>query len=118
MKQDNLSLHQWQISTCPYMLTDSITNRRHLFSRKSNFRGEPYPWEGEEGDKEAGLLEDCGQMMPIIDRIVYQLEKENFPLLGKFLQVYYAMPLVKRGECVLWRRVTCEDALGKAEVSE
>src|SRR5690625_7922489 len=88
MAQHNLSLNQWPVGTGPYMLTDSITNRRHVLSRNPNFRGEPYPCEGEEGDKEAGLLEDCGQMMPFIDCIVFKLVKEYVQLLGNFLLGY------------------------------
>src|SRR5690625_2036136 len=114
MAQHNLSLNQWPVGTGPYMLTDSITNRRHVLSRNPNFRGEPYPCEGEEGDKEAGLLEDCGQMMPFIDRIVFQLEKENVPLLGKFLQGYYDIPQVERGEYGVSMTVAADDSPDKA----
>src|SRR5690625_2572276 len=112
--QHNLSLNQWPVATGPYMLTASITNRRHVLSRNPNFRGEPYPCEGEEGDKEAGLLEDCGQMMPFIDRIVFQLEKENVPLLGKFLQGYYDIPQVERGEYGVSMTVAADDSPDKA----
>ena len=35
-------------------MTEYIENRRHVMERNPNFRGEPYPCEGEPGDKEKG----------------------------------------------------------------
>src|SRR5690625_1716371 len=114
MAEHNLSLNQWPVGTGPYMLTESITNRRHVLGKNPNFRGEPYPCEGEPGDEEAGLLADCGQLMPFIDRIVFQLEKENVPLLGKFLQGYYDIPQVERGEYGVSMTVAADDSPDKA----
>ncbi len=37
------------------MLTEYIENRRHVLQRNPNFRGEPYPCDGEPGDREQGL---------------------------------------------------------------
>jgi ABC-type transport system substrate-binding protein len=92
MAQRNLSLNHWPVGTGPYMLTESLQNRRHVLSRNPNFRGEPYPCEGEAGDQAAGLLVDCGKMTPFIDRIVFNIEKESIPLQGKFMQGYYDIP--------------------------
>ena len=114
MAEHNLSINQWPVGTGPYMMTESITNRRHVLSRNPNFRGEPYPCEGAEGDQEAGLLDDCGQLMPFIDRIVFQLEKESVPLLGKFLQGYYDIPQVERGEYGVSMTVAADDSPDKA----
>ena len=44
--------------------------------RNPNYRGEPYPCEGMPGDKEAGLLADCGKPTPFIDRLVSTIERE------------------------------------------
>jgi len=114
MAEHNLSLNHWPVGTGPYMLTESINNRRHVLSRNPHFRGEPYPCEGAPGDKEAGLLQDCGQMMPFIDQIVFQLEKESVPLLGKFLQGYYDIPQVERGEYGVSMTVAADDSPDKA----
>jgi ABC-type transport system substrate-binding protein len=94
MAQHNLSLNTWPVGTGPYMLVESITNRRHVLARNPNFRGDPYPCTGEPGDAAAGLLADCGKPTPFIDRIVMSLEKESVPLMGKFLQGYYDIPEV------------------------
>lgn len=114
MARHNLSLNQWPVGTGPYMLTESITNRRHVLSKNPNFRGEPYPCEGEPGDEQAGLLADCGELMPFIDRIVFQLEKESVPLLGKFLQGYYDIPQIERGEYGVSLTVAADDSPDKA----
>src|SRR3546814_19021841 len=57
----DLSLNTWPVGTGPYMLVESIVNRRHVLQRNPNFRGEPYPCQGEPGDRQAGLLDDCGK---------------------------------------------------------
>lgn len=114
MDQHDLSLNTWPVGTGPYMLTESIRNRRHVLTRNPNFRGEPYPCEGESGDEAAGLLVDCGKPTPFIDQVVFTLEKESVPLLGKFLQGYYDIPQVERGDYGVAMTVAAEDSPDKA----
>jgi ABC-type transport system substrate-binding protein len=114
MAQRNLSLNHWPVGTGPYMLTESLQNRRHVLSRNPNFRGEPYPCEGEPGDQAAGLLADCGKMTPFIDRIVFNIEKESIPLQGKFMQGYYDIPQVDRGDTGVAMLVAASDSSEKA----
>jgi len=114
MAQRNLSLNHWPVGTGPYMLTESLQNRRHVLSRNPNFRGEPYPCEGEPGDREAGLLADCGKMTPFIDQIVFNIEKESIPLQGKFMQGYYDIPQVDRGDTGVAMLVAASDSTEKA----
>ncbi len=114
MAQQNLSLNNWPVGTGPYMLGESIQNRRHVLERNPNFRGEPYPCEGEPGDRAAGLLVDCGKMTPFIDRIVFNMEKESIPLQGKFMQGYYDIPQVDRGDTGVAMLVAASDSTEKA----
>lgn len=114
MAEHDLSLNTWPVGTGPYMLTESIRNRRHVLTRNPNFRGDSYPCVGEPGDKEAGLLNDCGQPTPFIDSVVFHLEKESVPLLGKFLQGYYDIPQVERGDYGVAMTVAAEDSPDKA----
>ncbi|MDP4908578.1 MAG: ABC transporter substrate-binding protein [Burkholderiaceae bacterium] len=114
MAQRNLSLNHWPVGTGPYMLTESLQNRRHVLSRNPNFRGEPYPCEGEPGDQAAGLLADCGKMTPFIDRIIFNIEKESIPLQGKFMQGYYDIPQVDRGDTGVAMLVAASDSTEKA----
>lgn len=114
MAQRNLTLNNWPVGTGPYMLTESIQNRRHVLARNPNFRGEPYPCEGEPTDRAKGLLADCGKMTPFIDRIVFNIEKESIPLQGKFMQGYYDVPQVDRGDTGVAMLVAASDSTEKA----
>jgi ABC-type transport system substrate-binding protein len=71
------------------MLSENDPNSRMVLARNPNFRGEPYPSEGEPGDAERGLLADAGKTMPFLDKAVYTREREAIPLWNKFLQGYY-----------------------------
>lgn len=114
MAAHDLSLNTWPVGTGPYMLVKSIPNRRHVLARNPNFRGDPYPCEGAPGDEQAGLLADCGKPTPFIDRIVFSLEKESVPLMGKFLQGYYDIPEVDGGGYGVAMRVAAGDSAEKA----
>ena len=96
MAERNLGMNYWPVGTGPYMLTEYQENRRHVLSRNPNFRGEPYPCEGEKTDQAAGLLADCGKPTPFIDRVVFTIEKERIPHKTKFMQGYYDNPEVSR----------------------
>ena len=89
MAEVGLSLDTWPVGTGPYMMSEFVKDRRHVLVRNPNFRGEPYPCEGMPGDREAGLLDDCGKTMPFVDSYVSTIEREAVPLRGKFRQGFY-----------------------------
>jgi ABC-type transport system substrate-binding protein len=89
MAEKNLTLDWYPIGTGPYMLSENNPNARMVLERNPNYRGERYPCEGEAGDKEAGLLANCGRTLPFIDKVVFTREKEQIPYWNKFLQGYY-----------------------------
>ena len=89
MEEKNLTLDWYPVGTGPYMLTENDPNARMVLERNPNFHGETYPCEGERGDREAGLLADCGKSLPFIDKAVFTREKEQIPYWNKFLQGYY-----------------------------
>ncbi len=60
-----------------------------VLTKNPYYDSETYPVEGEPGDAEAGLLQDAGKPLPLIERIVFSLEKETIPYWNKFLQGYY-----------------------------
>ena len=70
MSRRNLNPDTWPVGTGPYMLSEYIPNSRMELVRNPNYRGVPYPCEGAPGDKEKGLLDDCGKNTPFIDKIV------------------------------------------------
>ena len=89
MREINVTLDWYPVGTGPFMLTENNPNRRMVLEKNPNFRGELYPFEGDEGDRDKGLLVDAGKPMPFIDKAVYSLEKESIPAWNKFLQGYY-----------------------------
>ena len=89
MAEKNLTLDWYPVGTGPYMLIENDPNARMVLERNPNFHGETYPCEGEPGDREAGLLADCGNPLPFIDKAVFTREKEQIPYWNKFLQGYY-----------------------------
>ena len=66
------------------------------------------------GRQAAGLLADCGKPTPFIDRAVFNVEKEAIPLTGKFLQGYYDVPQIERGEYGVAMLVAAGDSQDKA----
>jgi hypothetical protein len=89
MQQNNLTLDWWPVGSGPYYLSENAPNRRMVLTRNPYYDSEAYPSEGEPGDAQAGLLADAGKPLPLIDRIVFSLEKETIPYWNKFLQGYY-----------------------------
>jgi oligopeptide transport system substrate-binding protein len=89
MAEKNFTLDWWPVGTAAYMLTENNPNSRMVLERNPNYRGEPYPSDGEAGDREKGLLADAGKTMPFVDRVVFSREKEGIPYWNKFLQGYY-----------------------------
>lgn len=89
MAEKNLTLDWYPVGTGPFMLSENDPNRRMVLERNPNYHGESYPCEGEPGDRQAGLLADCGKPLPMIDKAVFTREKESIPYWNKFLQGYY-----------------------------
>ena len=105
-----LTLDTWPVGTGPYMMTEFIKDRRHVLKRNPNFRGEPYPCEGMPGDKEAGLLDDCGKTMPFIDSFVSTVEREAVPQHGKFRQGFYDIEVFERTDTGMDYIVAMQDS--------
>ncbi len=114
MAAKNIGWNTWPVGTGPFMLTESLENRRHVLSRNPHYRGEPYPCEGSEEDRALGLLEDCGKPTPFLDQVVFSIEKEGVPLQGKFMQGYYDIPQIGRGEYGVAYLVAIGDSEDKA----
>ncbi len=89
MRERNLMLDWWPVGSGPYYLSENDPNQRMVLTRNPNYDSETYPAEGEAGDAQAGLLADAGKPLPLIDRVVFSLEKETIPYWNKFLQGYF-----------------------------
>ncbi len=118
LRRNNISLSTWPVGTGPYYLAESKQNRRHVLARNPNYRVDPYPCEGEQTDRDKGLLVDCGKPMPFIDSVVMQLEKEAVPTTTKFLQGYYDSPQISRVDTGQGYLVAAQDDPNKAKLYE
>ena len=110
MAAHGLSLDTWPVGTGPYMMVESVPDTRHVMKRNPNYRGEPYPCEGIDADKNNGLLADCGKKTPFVDTIVAVIEKEGVPLRAKFRQGYYDVPRIERTDDGLEYLVEMDDS--------
>jgi ABC-type transport system substrate-binding protein len=89
LAERNITLDWYPLGSGAFMLSENNPNRRMVLTRNPQFHGETYPSAGMPADRAAGLLEDAGQPLPMVDRVVYALEKESIPYWNKFLQGYY-----------------------------
>lgn len=64
------------VGTGPFRLAQFSVGGRLTWERNPTFRGELYPSEGAPGDREAGLLEDAGKRLPLVDRLVVEMHSE------------------------------------------
>jgi ABC-type transport system substrate-binding protein len=74
------------VGTGPYKLNVWRRGSYIELVRNPTFRGELYPSEGEEGDAEAGYLDDAGRPIPFADKVVWTVIEEYQPTWLLFLQ--------------------------------
>jgi ABC-type transport system substrate-binding protein len=98
MAKNSLSLDVWPVGTGPFMAAEYDADRRHVLVRNPNYHGATYPCEGMPGDKELGLLADCGKKLPFIDKLVFNTEKDKTPLRAKFTQGFLDVPEIERND--------------------
>lgn len=67
------------VGTGPYLLPEFTQAKKITYVRNPKFREKLYPTEGEEGDKEKGLLDDAGKRLPLNDKIVVEVITEDQP---------------------------------------
>jgi ABC-type transport system substrate-binding protein len=89
MRERNLTLDWWPVGSGPYYLSENDPNQRMVLTRNPYYDSETYPAEGESSDTGDGLLADAGKPLPLIDKVVFSLEKESIPYWNKFLQGYF-----------------------------
>ena len=89
MAERNFTLDWQPVGTGAFYLAENEPNRLMRLQRNPFYRDDFYPSEGEAGDAAAGLLLDAGKRLPLVDSVVFSLEKEDVPYWNKFLQGYY-----------------------------
>ncbi len=76
------------VGSGPFMLTEYVPKSRIVLEANPNRFAEFYPTEGMPGDAEAGLLQDAGQPLPRVEKIIYSTIKEGVTAWNLFLQGY------------------------------
>ena len=89
MAEKNFTLDWQPVGTGAYYLAENDPNRVMRLERNPHYHDDFYPTDGDPGDREAGLLADAGKRLPMVDTVIYALEKEDVPYWNKFLQGYY-----------------------------
>jgi len=89
MADKNLTLDWQPVGTGPFYLSENDPNRRMVLKKNPYFHGETYPADGDAADRQAGLLADAGKPLPLVDEVVFSLDKEIIPRWSKFMQGYY-----------------------------
>lgn len=87
--EKNITLDTSPVGTGPYYLVENNPNQVMRLKKNPNFHDEFYPQEGLPYNASQLLLADAGKKLPLIEEVVYTLEKESVPLWNKFLQGYY-----------------------------
>lgn len=98
MAKNSLTSDVWPVGSGPFMAVEYDADRRHVLVRNPNYHGATYPCEGMPGDKELGLLDDCGKTLPFLDKLVFNTEKDKTPLRSKFTQGFLDVPEIERND--------------------
>ena len=79
MAEKNFTLDWQPVGTGAYYLAENDPNRVMRLVRNPHYHDDFFPTGGE----------DVGKRLPMVDQVVYSLEKEDVPYWNKFLQGYY-----------------------------
>lgn len=67
------------VGTGPFVTGPYTQGNRIEYKKNPAFREVTYPTEAMPGDKEAGLLADAGKKLPLVDKIVVNIQTESQP---------------------------------------
>ena len=73
------------VGTGPFRLKSWRLNYRIEYERNPTFSGQTFPDKGEPGDRAAGLLDDAGKPLPLLDRVVDYDIREFYTMWQMFL---------------------------------
>lgn len=89
MDDNNLSFDWYPVGTGPFLMAENNPNSRMILAKNPHYRAVYFPKEGSLKDEQKGYLKHAGELLPLIEKAVYTLEKESIPRWNKFLQGYY-----------------------------
>ena len=74
------------VGTGPFRTGEYRRTNKIIYTKNPTYREEFYPSEGEESDKENGLLADAGKKLPLVDKIEVSVVQEDQPAWLEFLR--------------------------------
>ena len=89
MMENNINFGWYPVGTGAFMLTENNPNSRMIMEKNPNYRKTYFPTSTNAEDKIKGYLALVGAQLPLMDKVVFVLEKETIPRWNKFLQGYY-----------------------------
>lgn len=89
MVERNLTLDTSPVGTGPFYLAENNPNQRMRLVKNPNYHHESFPQLPKNFPEAEKYQQDVGKTLPLLDEVVYSLEKESVPLWNKFLQGYY-----------------------------
>lgn len=89
MQDNNFTLGWYPVGSGPFMLVENNPNRRMVLVKNPNYHPAYFPSSGSAKDYQMGYLRHAGERLPLLDKIIFTLEKEATPRWNKFLQGYY-----------------------------
>jgi oligopeptide transport system substrate-binding protein len=72
------------VGTGPFTLKKYEQSNQVVYLKNPDYREKLYPSEGAPGDKEKGLLEDAGKRIPLVDKIIVNIQIEAQPTWQSF----------------------------------
>lgn len=67
------------VGTGAFITQKFISSNRIVYDKNPKYRDDFYPTEGEAGDKDKGLLKHAGQKLPLVDKIIVNIQYESQP---------------------------------------
>lgn len=79
-------LNHRMVGTGPYRLVQYVNGSKVTLEKNPTFRGQTYPSEGDKEAKDAGLLADAGKAIPFIEKINFEIIKQDQPAWLQFMK--------------------------------
>lgn len=90
MAENNINFDWEPVGTGPFYLSENNPNQRMVLKRNCFYHDDYFPTASNKPKaKQEGYLINAGKKLPLLDQVVFELEKESIPRWNKFLQGYY-----------------------------
>lgn len=79
-------LNHRMVGTGPYRLVDYVNGSKVTLVKNPTYRGQLYPSEGDQEAKDIGLLADAGKTIPFIEKVNFEIIKQDQPAWLQFMK--------------------------------